>query len=135
MRNAFSIFLIASLFLLLVFPALAAPNDSSFIKGLNNAADKTGGAGYSEVVSPMETIAKLVGKALTPMFIGVTFLIIMLYAGFVWMMARGNEQDVEKAKNIIIYAVIGLVVVLAAYAIVKLILPIWFQSISVQGQN
>jgi len=44
----------------------------------------------------------------------------MIYAGYLWMLARGNEQEVEKAKNIIIYAVIGLVVVLSAYAITRL---------------
>ena len=41
----------------------------------------------------------------------------MIYGGIVWMMAGGNEQDAEKAKNIIIAAIIGLMIVLAAYAI------------------
>ena len=68
-----------------------------------------------------------IGKVLNiaTVFLGVVFLGLMIYAGYLWMLARGNEQDIEKAKNIIIYAVIGLVVVLAAYAIVKLIIPIW----------
>jgi hypothetical protein len=41
------------------------------------------------------------------------------------MIARGNEQEVTKAKNIIIYAVIGLVVVLSAYAITTIISNLW----------
>ena len=54
-------------------------------------------------------------------FLGVVFLGLMIYAGYLWMIARGNEQKIEEAKNIIIYAVIGLVVVLAAYAITQTI--------------
>jgi hypothetical protein len=37
------------------------------------------------------------------------------------MTAIGKENQVEKAKNIIIQAVIGLVIVLAAYAITSFI--------------
>ena len=126
MSRIYIIFLagiLACNFFLLSAYAVSA-GDSKFIEGLKKTAAETGGAGYSDV-NPMNYISGIVGKSLTPMFIGVTFLGIMIYAGFTWMMARGNEQEVERAKNIIIYAVIGLVVVLAAYAIVKIILPIW----------
>ena len=41
------------------------------------------------------------------------------------MMARGNEQEVEKAKSLIRNAIIGLVIVLAAYAITLLMKPFW----------
>ncbi len=33
------------------------------------------------------------------------------------MTAQGNEQQIEKAKNLIISAIIGIVVVMSAYAI------------------
>ena len=60
-------------------------------------------------------IGKVVGAGLA--FIGVLFFILMIYGGLTWMMARGNEQDVTKAKELIQAAVIGLIIVLAAYAI------------------
>ena len=41
----------------------------------------------------------------------------MIYGGFVWMTARGNTQAVDTAKDLIYSAVIGLIIVLAAYAI------------------
>ncbi|MFA7365039.1 MAG: hypothetical protein WCZ12_01605 [Patescibacteria group bacterium] len=50
-------------------------------------------------------------------FIGVIFMVLIVYAGFSWMTARGNDQQVEKAKNLIFRAIIGLIIVLAAYAI------------------
>ena len=61
------------------------------------------------------TIGKIVGVGLS--FIGVLFLILMIYGGFTWMLARGNQQDVTKAKDLFEAAVIGLVIVMAAYAI------------------
>jgi len=61
------------------------------------------------------TIGKIVGAGLA--FIGVLFLILMIYGGFTWMLALGNEQEVTRAKDLIYSAVIGLVIVLAAYAI------------------
>jgi hypothetical protein len=50
-------------------------------------------------------------------FLGVAFLGLMIYAGLMWMTAGGNEQTVDRAKKIIEEAVIGLIVVIAAYAI------------------
>ncbi|MCK4553699.1 hypothetical protein KAU19_01930 [Candidatus Parcubacteria bacterium] len=65
--------------------------------------------------TPAEIIGKVVGAALA--FIGILFFILMIYGGFLWMTARGNEQQVEKAKELIIAATIGLIIILAAYAI------------------
>lgn len=49
--------------------------------------------------------------------LGILFLVLMVYGGYLWMNARGNEQQVEKAKSLITQAVLGLIVVLSAYAI------------------
>jgi len=50
-------------------------------------------------------------------FMGIVLLIVVLYGGFLWMTAGGSEEKVEKAKNWIINGIIGLVIVLVAYAI------------------
>lgn len=44
--------------------------------------------------------------------------VFIIYGGFTWVTAGGNEEKVEKAKKIIGAAVIGLIVVLLAWAIV-----------------
>lgn len=41
----------------------------------------------------------------------------MIYGGIAWMLAGGNETTVDKAKRIVEEAVIGLLIVVAAYAI------------------
>ena len=50
-------------------------------------------------------------------FLGIIFIILIIYGGFRWMTARGNEQQVTEAKDSIKRAVIGLVIIMAAYAI------------------
>jgi hypothetical protein len=54
-------------------------------------------------------------------FVGVLFLILMIYAGILWMTAQGNEQQVAKAKGLLINGTIGLIIVFAAYAITSFI--------------
>ena len=50
-------------------------------------------------------------------FLGVIFLVLMIAGGFIWMTASGDESKVTKARNMIVAAVIGLIIVLSAYAI------------------
>jgi type IV secretory pathway VirB2 component (pilin) len=50
-------------------------------------------------------------------FLGVIFTIIIIYAGIKWMTAEGNPESITKAKGMLKNAVIGLIIVLAAYAI------------------
>ena len=99
---------------------VAADGAGDALTGLNTAADKGYGEGTSAGTSGIMTslpgaIGKVVGVILS--LIGVVFLILMIYGGFIWMLARGNDQEVVKAKNLIQSAIIGLVIVLAAYAI------------------
>ena len=42
---------------------------------------------------------------------------LLVYAGFLWVWARGNQEEVKKAKDIIQGTVIGLVIILSAYGI------------------
>jgi|WetSurMetagenome_2_1015567.scaffolds.fasta_scaffold182537_2 hypothetical protein len=49
--------------------------------------------------------------------LGIIFIALLIYAGFQWMTAEGNEEKVEKAKGTIMRAVIGLIIVIAAYSI------------------
>ncbi|MBT4153149.1 MAG: hypothetical protein HOE53_00705 [Candidatus Magasanikbacteria bacterium] len=53
--------------------------------------------------------------------VGIIFLVLMVYGGFLWMTARGEEAQVEKAKSTITAAVIGISIVVSAYAITTLI--------------
>ncbi|MDP3043664.1 MAG: pilin [bacterium] len=80
---------------------------------LMQVADKAGYKLTESEIEPM--IAKIIQAALS--FLGIVFLLLTIYGGYLWMTARGNEQQVEKAKNLLTAAVIGLIIVLAAYTI------------------
>ncbi|MBI4812328.1 hypothetical protein HY798_02695 [Candidatus Falkowbacteria bacterium] len=54
--------------------------------------------------------------------LGVIFIILMLYAGYNWMTASGEEEKVTKAKDTIWRAIIGLIITIGSYAIWDFIL-------------
>jgi len=49
--------------------------------------------------------------------LGIIFLVLIIYAGFNWMTAQGEEEKVTKAKETLQRAVIGLIIIIAAYSI------------------
>ncbi len=61
------------------------------------------------------TIANIVRIVLG--FIGILFLLLVLYGGLVWMTSQGQPDKINRAKKIIASAVIGLLIVLSAYSI------------------
>ena len=64
-------------------------------------------------------IGKIVGAGLA--LLGVIFFVILVYAGISWMMAMGKEEKINEAKDMIVAAILGLIVVLAAYAITAMV--------------
>jgi hypothetical protein len=51
--------------------------------------------------------------------LGAITVMLMIYGGWTWIWARGNQEEVTKAKEIITGAVIGLVIVLASFGIMQ----------------
>ena len=87
-----------------------------FNSSLNETAGETGHIGIKmSNAGALGAVGLVISVALS--LLGVVFLILMIYGGFVWMNSRGNEQDVEKAKNIIRNSIVGLLIVVAAYGI------------------
>jgi len=84
--------------------------------GLLKTAGETG-AGFAP--AGPTTFSSQLGKIIQYLlsFLGVVFVILIIYGGFRWMLARGDDQEVTVAKEIMRDAIIGLVIVLAAYVI------------------
>ncbi len=55
-------------------------------------------------------------------FVGIIAIAIIVYGGFVWMTAAGNEEKVALAKRIIVNAVIGLVIIFLSFAITTFVI-------------
>lgn len=114
----FLVSLVFGLSLFAISPVFAA--DATSLEGLDATANKVD-AYKTQVsdVSARTTILNRVGGivGLLLSFVGIIFLVLTVYAGFLWMTAQGNSGQVEKAKDLLINAIIGLVIVSAAYSI------------------
>ena len=54
--------------------------------------------------------------------LGILAVLLVLYGGFKWMTAGGNDEKVGEAKKLIASGIIGLVIILSAYAITNFVL-------------
>ncbi len=68
-------------------------------------------------------VARVIRSALA--LLGIVFLILVLYAGYLWMTAGGNEEKIGSAKKILINATVGLIIILTAYGIVTYVMSIF----------
>ncbi len=107
-----------SIFLFVTVPALAQNSAAEQIKAGLKATGEESGAGYSTL--PIE---QLIGQLIQVVLgiVGVLFLVLTVYAGVLWMTAGGTSKNVETAKGILRNSVIGLVIIIAAYALTKFI--------------
>lgn len=86
------------------------------IKGRLDGVGKA--AGY-KTNTGLEVFNATAGKVIYALMslLGIIFIFLIIYGGYMWMTARGNDQQLEKAKNIITRAIIGVIVVAGSYAI------------------
>ena len=98
--------------------------------GGNIANDSSsGGVQTVELKNPLEragvtNVPQLIGKIIDALLgiVGSLSLIMFIYGGFTWMMAAGNQNQVEKGRNILVWAIIGLIVIFSSYSLVHFIL-------------
>lgn len=69
-------------------------------------------------------VAQYVGTVVNSFLglIGVVFLILIIYAGTLWLTAGGNVERVKKGRQILTWSVIGLVVIFAAFIITSFVI-------------
>lgn len=74
--------------------------------------------------SRQDDVASLIGNviSLLLLLIGVVSVVMIIIGGFRYITANGEASALSSAKNTIMYAVIGLVVALSAYAIVAFVI-------------
>ena len=79
-------------------------------------------AGYQSAtrLTLSQMIASVIKIVLS--LLGIIFIILIIYAGMLWLTSAGNEDRISKAKSIMISAVIGLIIVLSAYAITHFVI-------------
>ena len=108
------IFTAVTLFALTLMPSvvLAASNINL---GLNEFK-KTTQLGTRPLV---ETVASIINVAMG--LLGMVVVILILAGGFLWMTAAGDTEKIKKAKGLIFGGIIGLAIILSAYAIAQFV--------------
>jgi len=96
------------------FPLLAPGAEEQIDKWSDNTADMT----YSPLTDK-STMTQIIADVLKVFLglLGIIFVVITILAGYNWMTAGGNEEKVEKARHLLSRSVIGLLIIVAAYAI------------------
>ncbi len=122
MKKALSIIFFLSLLLFTASSSLAqlvSPDALGQMENNANTIKTTSGFGGSTIGS---VIATVIQAALG--LLALIFIVLMIVAGFQWMTASGNEAQVKKSLDTIKTAIIGLVIVLAAYTITYFIFKV-----------
>lgn len=106
--------LVGAALMALPFGGMVAPHAHAQVD-INDALDDVNDtAGFGN--QPLEqTIGTLINVFLG--LLGIIFLLLIIYAGFLWMTAAGDDGKVKQAKNIMTTSVVGLIILLSAYAI------------------
>ncbi len=85
-------------------------NQNEFLNSTRNTI------GYSENQGNLGLIIARVINALLGL-VGAGFLILIIYGGFTYMTSAAEEAKIKKAKQIISKAIIGFIIIMAAYSI------------------
>ena len=102
--------------LLLGGQALAqAPTNNALDESFNQLGAAAGEANLSATADPRYIVANIIRVVLG--LLGTIFVVLAFYAGFLWMTAGGEEDKISKAKKLLYDGVIGLAVILSAYAV------------------
>lgn len=81
-------------------------------------------APFEKIFGPLKD-PRLVMVGIINVFLGVlgiVFVVLIIYAGYLWMTSAGSEEKTRKAKNILTNSAIGLAIILSAWAITRFVL-------------
>jgi len=92
----------------------------AFQDALDRVGDVGGEAGIDSTTELPELIGQIINIILG--FLGIVLLLLILYAGFLWMTAGGDDDKVKTARQIIANSIIGLIIIVAAFAISNFVL-------------
>lgn len=83
-------------------------------------------AGCDDSSNPADEAMTTVGNVLNSVYfaVGLVAVGMITFGGFRYALSQGDPNNVKRAKNTIIYAIVGLVVVLSAFTITNFILGI-----------
>jgi len=107
---------IISLFVFLPATQMVIAGTPNLLDAWDMSDEAAKSAGYDPNQNNINSIIAIIIRSLLSL-LGVIFLGLLIYGGYLWMTDRGNEEQVKRARGLISAAIIGLIIVLSAYAI------------------
>ena len=102
---------------LAIAPAASAEGDFTLTGGVNSAK----GDGVNEnTADPQALVKQFVNIFLFA--VGALSVIMLIWGGIRYTTSAGDSNKVQAAKNTVLYAIVGLVVAILAYAIVNMVI-------------
>ncbi|PKM91725.1 hypothetical protein CVU82_00770 [Candidatus Falkowbacteria bacterium HGW-Falkowbacteria-1] len=116
-KKIFSYFLLISFFFL-------ASSSLVFAQADQNNPPASTAVSLSNPLGAGATAQSVIGNVISQVLgvVGALALIMFIYGGLTWMTAMGNEQQIKKGKDILMWATLGLVIIFSSYALVKFVL-------------
>jgi len=90
---------------------------------------------YTRGSGEARSIEAVIGNAVQAVLVafGIAYFIFIIYGGFMWQIAHGERDKVDKAKNVIKDSTIGMAIILGAYALSYFIINVFIQSAVLKG--
>ncbi len=105
------------------FPMLTyAADPTDFKDGLKQVKQVAGDNGLAKEQSTKQILQTIVAWLMS--LLGTIALISLLYGGFLYITAQGEEGNVEKAKAIILYSTIGIILIGLSAVIVNVVISV-----------
>lgn len=105
--------------ILLLFPLTVSADFQQTIDKVKGGLGKAGstGFGYTEGTQQPK-LGTIVGEYVTVFlgFVGTIAFVVFLYGGYLWLTARGNDDQVAEAKKYLFNGTIGIIVIVFAYS-------------------
>ena len=98
----------------LLMTSMASASVQSQVQGGVNAVDPGGSGDFENLITTIVNILLFL--------IGLLSVIMIIYGGFRFVTSGGSAESVKAAKNTILYAIVGLVVAIMAFAVVNFVL-------------
>lgn len=126
-KKFFAIFFFIFSFAALVTPIFVHAGEPHETKwGLGSVGAELGdNLPFANSTDPADkNISVLVGNVIKTLLsvLGLIFVLLIIYGGLRWMLARGDSGAIEEARNTMVHALIGLIIILSAYTITNFVI-------------
>jgi len=108
---------------LLVPAAVDASTNSDPLKVLNETAKQSGQTSSRDLP---EVVGNIIQWVLG--IVGIVLLVMFVYGGVLYATSAGNEDKVDTAKKVMLYAIIGVIIIALAFVLTRYIISALFVS-------